>query len=136
MFVPGIKNDRQIFKHLDELFRVSPEFQLKRNSKWVIFSDLHIGDGSKKDDFKLNSNLFLRTLQEYYLNGDFKVILNGDVEELQKFLIKRIMNAWPQLYNIFDQLNQKSAFIKIIGNHDMNLLLDEIKKSSFQGKYL
>ena len=129
--MPGIKGDRQVFKFLDEIYQVAPEYKIKKNSKWVIFSDLHIGDGSNKDDFKLNANLFINTLQEYYLSGNFKVILNGDVEELQKFTYNKILNAWPKLFKVFDQLNQKGALIKIIGNHDLGLMLDNGNKSRY-----
>jgi UDP-2,3-diacylglucosamine pyrophosphatase LpxH len=126
--VPGIKKDRHIFKFLDELYQVAPEYKIKKNSKWVVFSDLHVGDGSNKDDFKSNSKLFLNTLQKYYLRKNFKVILNGDVEELQKFTYTKILKAWPELFSVFDQLNQQGALIKIIGNHDISLMLDDSDK--------
>jgi UDP-2,3-diacylglucosamine pyrophosphatase LpxH len=129
--VPRINNDYQIFRFLDELYQVAPEYQITKNSKWVIYSDLHVGDGSNKDDFKLNANLFTRTLQDYYLRENFKVILNGDIEELQKFKYKKILNAWPELFDLFDKLNEKGALIKIIGNHDIGLMLDNRNKSRY-----
>ena len=127
----GLKRDRIIFRHLDDLYNKSIEFPIDNSSKWVIFSDLHIGDGSKKDDFKLNADLFLQTMRHHYLKNDFKVILNGDVEELQRFSQRKIIAAWPDLFWLFDELHQKNSLVKTVGNHDMSLLLNDGKDSRY-----
>ncbi len=129
--MPGFKTDRQIFKHLDELFRNSPKIDIKAGSKWVIFSDLHIGDGTAKDDFKANSALFIHVLKQYYLTGQFNLVLNGDVEELQRFKENKIVGGWPDLYWLFDTFHQKGQFYKTVGNHDLGLLLNEGKDSRY-----
>ena len=129
--MPGFKNDRLIFKHLDELFRNSPRIDIKAGSKWVIFSDLHIGNGTSKDDFKANADLFVHVLKQYYLPGQFNLILNGDVEELQRFSEKKIVGTWPDVYWLFDAFHQKEQLYKTIGNHDLGLLLNEGKDSRY-----
>lgn len=96
---------------------------LERHDKWVIFSDLHMGDGGSTDDFKSNSRLFETALEEYYLPGDHALILNGDVEELQRFKIQKIFNQWKGIYKLFDLFHEKEALYKLIGNHDLELLM-------------
>jgi UDP-2,3-diacylglucosamine pyrophosphatase LpxH len=129
--VAGFKNDRLIFNHLDELFQNSVKIDIKAGSKWVIFSDLHVGNGTAKDDFKANAALFIHVLKHYYLSDKFNLILNGDVEELQRFREKKIVGAWPELYWLFDEFHQKEQFYKTVGNHDMGLLLNQGKDSRY-----
>lgn len=121
----AIKKERLIFRHLDDLFHSSTEIEVEQGSRWVIFSDLHAGDGSKKDDFRSNAGLFLSVLKRHYVRDQYKLILNGDVEELQRFPESRIIGAWPELYWLLDQLHQQNRLIKLIGNHDMGLLLNQ-----------
>ena len=127
----GFKNDRLIFRHLDELYKTSAKIEVNPGDRWVIFSDLHVGNGSSKDDFKDNSALFIQVLKQYYLKGNFNLILNGDVEELQRFPEKKIIGAWPELYWVIDEFYQKGLFYKTIGNHDIELLLNEGKDSRY-----
>ncbi len=118
-------SSRILFKHLSNLFSKSPEIKAKDSTKIVIFSDLHMGDGSSKDDFKNNSSLFTFILNQYYVPKGFSLILNGDVEELQRFSLKKIRSAWKDLYGIFENLFRDGRLFKIVGNHDMELLLEK-----------
>ncbi|WP_425390147.1 hypothetical protein [Ekhidna sp.] len=114
---------KALYRKLDKLFEQSPSFDIHSQKRWVIFSDLHMGDGGSTDDFKQNSGLFISALEKYYLKKDHALILNGDVEELQRFQVKKIVNKWRQVYDLFDQFNAKSALFKTIGNHDLELQL-------------
>jgi len=84
----------------------------------VVFSDLHLGDGSSRDDFVKNENLLSRVLEDHYLKNDFALVLNGDIEELQKFRLSRIRERYRNLYSIWDRFQEKKAFFKTVGNHD------------------
>ncbi|HHP7240140.1 MAG TPA: metallophosphoesterase [Cyclobacteriaceae bacterium] len=110
-----------VFKQLDKLYDHSEKIKIKDNDKIVIFSDLHMGDGGTTDDFKRNSKLFTKTLQEYYLPRGFKLVLNGDIEELQKFSLTRISKNWNGVYKIFDQFAADQKLLKTFGNHDLLL---------------
>ena len=116
-------NTKALYKKLNKLFDASPEIELASKKKWVIFSDLHIGDGSTTDDFKRNSKLFETVLRDHYLKKEHALILNGDVEELQRFQIDKIVNQWRSIYDLFDSFNKKGNFYKTIGNHDLELQL-------------
>lgn len=110
-----------LYEYLQGLYESSPEVPIASHDKWVIFSDLHMGDGGSNDDFKVNSELFTCALRDYYLK-DHALILNGDVEELQRFSVKNIHKKWKQIYDLFDQFNESNMLYKTVGNHDLELL--------------
>lgn len=114
-------DNKVVYENLDKLFDKSETIPLDNTQKWVIFSDLHVGDGSSTDDFRTNSHLFLTALKDFYNKKDYGLILNGDVEELQRFSLKKITTKWPDLYQTFELFSKKDKFIKTIGNHDLEL---------------
>ncbi len=114
-------NNKVVYKNLDKVLASSPSQTIQDQSKWVIFSDLHMGDGGGSDDFKRNSNLFQAALKNYYLTKNFGLILNGDVEELQRFTLKKILAAWKDIYSVIDKFASEDRLIKTIGNHDLAL---------------
>ncbi|MEQ9468676.1 MAG: metallophosphoesterase family protein [Ekhidna sp.] len=116
-------NTKALYKKLDKLRESSPTIDLASKKRWVIFSDLHMGDGGSTDDFKRNSKLFAAALKDHYLKGKFALILNGDVEELQRFKVEKIMDKWRNVYDIFDTFHEQDNLFKTIGNHDLELLL-------------
>ena len=117
--------EKVFYKNLNSIFDKALKIPLSNEDNFVIFSDLHMGDGSSKDDFKHNSELFLCALKEYYFPRQFKLILNGDVEELQRFKLKKIMDSWGGIYNQFNLFRKADAFYKTVGNHDLTLVHHE-----------
>lgn len=111
-----------VYRNLDELFARAPSFPLHNSSKIVIFSDLHMGDGSSKDDFLPNSALFIQSLKDYYIPRGYSMILNGDIEELQRFSLKKISKQWQEVYDLFGTINREHLLIKTVGNHDLTLV--------------
>lgn len=110
-----------VYQNLDDLFNQAPTLKLKKDDKWVVFSDLHMGDGGSTDDFKRNAEMFQVALRDYYLKEKFGLILNGDVEEMQRFRLRKIVDKWRSVYDIFDQFHANTRLIKTIGNHDLEL---------------
>jgi UDP-2,3-diacylglucosamine pyrophosphatase LpxH len=113
------------FSYLDQLYKDAPEIKLNDRSKFVIISDLHVGKRKRRDDFLNNSDMFMHLLKNYYLKNDYKIILNGDVEELQRLPLKKIKAAWPDLFEILEECDKKGDLYKIMGNHDADLYLNE-----------
>lgn len=111
-----------VYKNLDELFENARSFPIDRNSKVVIFSDLHMGDGSSKDDFLPNSRLFIQSVKDFYMPKGFSMVLNGDVEELQRFSLKKIAKQWAEVYELFATIGKTHSLIKTVGNHDLTLV--------------
>lgn len=108
-------------KALTQLIAAAPVVPINNDDRIVIFSDLHLGNGGSRDDFLPNAALFQTVLKNYYLKKHFKLVLNGDIEELQRFPFHQIMNRWQGVYRIFREFERAQAFYKIIGNHDWEL---------------
>lgn len=106
---------------LNRLFQETPLLSITDEDRIVVFSDLHLGNGSSKDDFLPNSDFFETILEQYYLSNGYKLILNGDIEELQRFQLKDITKRWERIYNLFHKFQERQGFFKIIGNHDQEL---------------
>ncbi len=102
----------------------APEIPLEHDARVVILSDLHAGDGSARDDLARNGALLLALLERHYLPRGSTLILNGDVEELQKYRLSTIRAAWPGLYGLFDRFSEAGGLFKILGNHDEALELE------------
>ena len=110
--------EQNINNYLTELYSGAQEMQITDESPLIIFSDLHMGDGRSGDDFKKNGSLFNEVLEKYYNSKNFTLVLNGDIEELQKFRINDIRIQWHETFGIFDAFAKENRLIKIIGNHD------------------
>ncbi len=118
----------------------------------LYLSDLHIGNGSKKDDFRYDNELIkiLEDLNEesnneLYIVGDGFEILqsyenNGkinDVNEIIKnidfnYILSEIENNHSALIKTFRKYSQKNTIHYIVGNHDYYLLFDEKIKNRFK----
>jgi UDP-2,3-diacylglucosamine pyrophosphatase LpxH len=114
-----------LYNQLDELYETSYRVQLNPGDKCVVFSDLHMGNGSSKDDFRRNAYLFTTALEKYYLEENYTLVLNGDVEELQRFSYAKIQKRWKAVYAIFDRFMHKGMLFKTIGNHDLQMCLPD-----------
>jgi UDP-2,3-diacylglucosamine pyrophosphatase LpxH len=115
-------NEKKLYESLSKLYEEASNITINDNDKIVVFSDLHMGNGGKQDDFLPNSDFFKHILEQYYLKNNYKLILNGDIEELQKFPFKQITEKWRDLYQLFGRFEKEQAFFKIVGNHDHELL--------------
>jgi UDP-2,3-diacylglucosamine pyrophosphatase LpxH len=108
-----------------ELMVSAPEMELGPGAKVLVVSDLHVGNGSVSDDFTVNEALFLDALDSLYLKEGWTVVLNGDIEELQKFKYREIVSAHAGLYDRLSRLSAEERLYKILGNHDLGLLARE-----------
>lgn len=113
--------EKKIQQRLNDLLKTTRIKDIKAKDKLVIFSDLHMGNGGKGDDFKKNGSFFHYVLENYYLKNNFQLILNGDVEELQRFSLKNITECWQAVFDIFLKFQNRGMLIKHHGNHDYNL---------------
>ena len=116
------KKDDAIINRLDELYNKGTdqnvkELPLNSNTKYTLFSDLHLGDGKKADNFAGNEKTMIFALKYYKKNG-YSLILLGDVEELWQFDLIRIQNRYDK--NIYDLIRSftDNKVYRIFGNHD------------------
>lgn len=112
----------KIHRTLNRLFERAPRVTFRSADRYVVFSDLHMGDGSSSDDFLRNAPLFETVLSRYYLPEGFGAVLNGDIEELQKFSFQKVQKAWKNIYRLFDEVAARNGLHKLVGNHDLHLM--------------
>lgn len=102
--------------------------RLLDDTRIIIMSDMHRGDGTGSDDFAHNSLVYKCALN-YYLENGFTYIELGDAEELWE------NRTFDQIYithtSVYDRLAQfhdpdpeKTRYIKIWGNHDLKWCRD------------
>jgi hypothetical protein len=109
---------------LDRLFERAPRVSLGPRDRMVVFSDLHMGDGGPRDDFRVNGELMEAVLRDHYLARGFALALNGDIEELQRASLHRIRARWAGLFDLFSAFGDGAGLYKIAGNHDEHLWAD------------
>lgn len=97
-----------------------PHFQANRD-RYIIFSDLHKGDHRQHvDEFRHNEKLYCDALH-YYLQHDYGLILNGDIEEGWKNRYGRIIAAYgDSTYAVEREFARQgqARHLRIWGNHD------------------
>ncbi|HLP59976.1 MAG TPA: metallophosphoesterase [Candidatus Deferrimicrobium sp.] len=108
-------------EQLEKIFINTPAVDITDRDKLVIFSDLHMGDGGRMDDFLHNAPLFKHILENYYEKKNYKLTLNGDIDELQRFSLKKVTTRWQDLYKIFKRFHNGQSLFKTVGNHDLEL---------------
>ena len=87
------------------------------NAKYVIVSDMHLGDGDVSDDFVDNEATFLKALRHYRKNG-YHLILLGDIEEFWLFDIDAIVERYDG--SIYEEIRAfgDERVHRVFGNHD------------------
>ncbi len=107
---------------LGNLYNRVPVRPLTDHDRIVVFSDLHMGNGSRSDDFVYNAEMFRHVLNRYYAPRSYHLILNGDVEDLQRYPMRKIVRRWPGIYDAFAEMAGSGGLTRIVGNHDLELL--------------
>jgi len=116
------KNDIAILKRLTELYKstdqnVVKNLPLNANTKYALFSDLHLGDGGEADIFFHNKDIMVAAL-EYYKKNGYSIILLGDIEELWQFNFVYIYEKYNKsIYKLLRSF-QTNKVHRIFGNHD------------------
>lgn len=105
----------------ETLLLESPREKLGEEDRVVVISDLHLGNGGKRDDLAHNRELLLSSLTRYYLERGWKLVLNGDIEDLSKFDYRVIKEAWGDFFRILEAFHARGDLRKIVGNHDFGL---------------
>lgn len=108
--------------NLERLYQRVPVRTLTQDDRIVIFSDLHMGNGSRTDDFVHNAEMFEAVIRQYYATEGYHLILNGDVEDLQRFPMRSIVKRWPEVYRALGDVYSNGGITRIVGNHDLDLL--------------
>lgn len=105
-------------------FESAESLDLRSGERAVILSDFHMGNGSRSDDLIRNGPLLMDLLERQYLADGWHLVLNGDIEEMQRYSYQAIKAHWKRLYDIFDRFAWEGRLHKTIGNHDEDLVFE------------
>jgi predicted phosphodiesterase len=105
-------------------FNPAAVLDISREGKVLVISDFHMG-GGRGDDLAHNGTLLEEILEECYLPNGWYLLLNGDIEELQRFSLPAIKERWFRLYRIFDKFADQKRLYKMVGNHDEDLIFEK-----------
>ena len=104
---------------LDMVFRAAPTVPFDDASRLVFFSDVHRGDNSRTDAFRVNEPLFLHALRHYFDQG-FTYIEVGDGDELWKNRrFDTVQKAHAQVFALFHRFAEAQRLQLLFGNHDI-----------------
>jgi predicted phosphodiesterase len=109
---------------LSPRFNPAAVMDISTGGKVLIISDFHMGVG-RNDDLAYNGPLVQKVLEDYYFKNGWILVLNGDIEELQRFSLDLIKEQWPGLYRVFDLFAAEGRLYKNIGNHDEDLMFEK-----------
>lgn len=105
-------------KRLSQVLKQSPVIPIKPDSKFVIMSDCHRGDGSWSDNFLKNQNLFFAALNYYYELG-YTYIELGDGDELwENRNLNQIISIHSDAYWLMSRFYEDRRLYLLYGNHD------------------
>lgn len=86
-------------------------------SGFVVFSDLHKGAGDGADDFRNAKPAYIKALK-YYREKDYRLVLDGDVEDIWESDLSAILDTHPETFVEEAEFHRRGRLIRIIGNHD------------------
>lgn len=104
---------------LKKAFDSAPVLPLSRNSRYLLISDCHRGDGTSNDNFLKNQNLYFTALKYYYQSG-FTYIELGDGDELwENRKMSRIIEIHNNVFWLLSLFYKQNRLYLLYGNHDM-----------------
>lgn len=109
-------------KSLSEIYNTSERILFDDNSRIILMSDCHRGDGSWADSFLKNQNIYFAALS-YYFNENYTYIELGDGDELwENRSIYRILDQHSDAFWMLSRFASEGRAYFIIGNHDREKL--------------
>jgi len=90
--------------------------------RYLVISDLHLGDGTKSDDFLYKTNKKIKDAETKLISWILKqnadvILLNGDIFEIWQHSMRKIRKEHIKLFTAIE----KVPYEYIIGNHDYRL---------------
>lgn len=106
-------------KSLNKIFKESEEIVIDDNSRIVLISDCHRGNGSFADEFLRNQNNYYSALK-YYYNENYTYIELGDGDELwENSSMEEIINQHKHVFSLLSKFYRKKRLYFLYGNHDI-----------------
>lgn len=106
-------------KKLNKLYYNSLVIPIDNDSRFIIFSDCHRGQGNSADNFLSNQTIYNAALDYYYKNK-YTYIEIGDGDELwENRDINDIIEAHTDTFLLLSKFYKENRLYMIYGNHDM-----------------
>lgn len=106
-------------RKLDQVYEHVPVVPLEYDSKLVIMSDCHRGQGNAGDNFLANQAVCFGALEYYYQTG-FTYIELGDGDELwENRKLKTIVEVHDDIFWMLSRFYEEKRFYMVYGNHDI-----------------
>lgn len=106
-------------KRISKAYMAAAEIMFDDDSKFIIMSDCHRGDGSWSDSFAQNQSIYFAALS-YYFNKDYTYIELGDGDELWEYRnFYDIAREHSDAFWLMKQFYENRRLYMIYGNHDM-----------------
>lgn len=106
-------------KRLQGVYRDAKIIPYNSDSKFILMSDCHRGQGNNGDNFLPNQNIFFGALEYYYQNG-FTYIELGDGDELwENRKMEVIKEVHEDEFDMMSRFYNENRFYMIYGNHDI-----------------
>ena len=110
---------RTVKRKLDQVYKHAPVVTFDSDSKLVIMSDCHRGQGNAGDNFLANQDVCLGAL-EYYFHEGFTYIELGDGDELwENRRLKTIAEVHDDIFWILSRFYEQKRLYMVYGNHDI-----------------
>lgn len=104
---------------LDKAFSNAVKLPLTGETRYVLISDCHRGNGTTNDNFLRNQNLYYAAL-EYYFRKGYTYIELGDGDELwENRNLSQIIQIHSQTFALLFRFYQQGRLYFLYGNHDM-----------------
>ncbi len=119
------------FSRMSKAYENALRLPLSADSRYILFSDCHRGDGRANDNFLKNEFVYLAALR-YYNKYGFTYLELGDGDELwENRSFERIRQMHPHSFEMLEKFKDEHRLYLIYGNHDM------VKKNAaFCKKYM
>lgn len=106
-------------RHLRGAMRRAKRLTFDAESKLILMSDCHRGQGNNTDDFLRNQALFFGAMDHYYREG-FTYIELGDGDELwENRRLPPIIESHDDAFWMLSRFYKKDRFHMLYGNHDI-----------------
>lgn len=106
-------------ERMEESLEQALKLPLDSDSRYILFSDCHRGDGRADDNFLKNELIYLTALK-YYFNSGFTCLELGDGDELwENRSIEKIKEMHPHSFELLEKYHRSGRLYLVYGNHDM-----------------
>lgn len=119
---------------LTRAYEKAKVMEIDENSKYIIFSDCHRGNGSMNDEFSRNENTYLYALN-YYYNKGYTYIEAGDGDELWEHKFGHIKKAHAGVFSRIRKFHEENRFILLYGNHNIFLRKNDYVRKNYDTFY-